>query len=139
MAYTGTDVMMRPVGMGFGGEPPMDFDPNNPPEGMEMPEDFQPGQMPEDMEMPEGFRPDQMPEGMGKGEKPEGMEMPEGFRPDQMPEGMEGFQPGEAPNGQPPQGMGFPGGMESGGETGDPNGEFYMQDQVNFFSGLQKA
>ena len=98
-----------------------------------MPEDFQPGQM------PEGFQPGQMPEGMGKGEKPEGMELPEGFQPGEMPEGMEGFRPGEAPNGQPPQGMGFPGGMESGIEAGEPNAEFYMQDQVNFFSGLQKA
>ena len=139
MAYTGTDVMMRPGGMGFGGEPPMDFDPNNPPEGMEMPEGFQPGQMPEGFQpgqMPEDFQPGQRPEGMGKGEKPEGMELPEGFQPGEMPEGMEGFQPGEAPNGQPPQDMDFTGGMESGSEAGEPNTEFYMQDQVNFFSGL---
>ena len=67
------------------------------------------------------------------------MELPEDFQPGEMPEGMEGFQPGEAPNGQPPQGIGFPGGMTSGGDAGEPSKEFYMQDQVNFFSGLNKA
>ena len=119
MVYTGTDVMGRPGGMGFGGgKMPGDFDPSKIPEG-EMPT------------IPEGMEP---PEGMERGERPEmpeGMEPPEGFDPGQMPQGQ------EAPQGQePPQGMGFPGGMASGGEAGDPNAEFFMQDQVNFFSGL---
>ena len=97
MAYTGTDVMGHPEGMGFGGEPPKDFDPNN---------------------LPEGFRPGDRPEDMEKGERPE---PPEGFGPMNSP-----------------QGMGFPSGMTAEGETGKPNLEFYMQDQVNFFSGLCK-
>lgn len=110
MAYTGTDVMREPGNMGFGGPMPENFDPNNLPEGME---NFQPGQR---------------PEGMEKGEPPE---MPENMAP---PEGMENFEPGEKP-----QGMEFPGGIKQKGQGGDANADFYMQDKVNFFSGLTEA
>ena len=114
MTYTGTDVMMGPGGMGFGGQKPENFDPGQLPEG-EVPT------------MPEGMEP---PEGMEKGERPQ---MPEGEKPT-MPEG---WEPGD----------GMPGGMEHPnngrgehdtftGETGDPKTAFYMQDKVNFFTGL---
>ena len=150
MAYTGTDVMRRPGGMGFGGgQMPGDFDPNNMPEDFDMenfyPSQFQNGEMPEGMEMPKGgfggqmpedfdpsqFQPGERPEvGFERGEKPEDMEMPEGFQPGQMPEGMEmpeDFDPAQMPQG----GMNFQG--NAGGEA---NADFYMQDKVNFFSGL---
>jgi len=86
-----------------------------------------------------------VPEGMEKGERPEMPEgeMPEGFEPGQMPEGMEppeGF-------GQMPEGMEMPeGGFdgkgsrgEFGGEADEANTLFFMQDKVNFFSGLTSA
>ena len=123
MAYTGTDVIGRPGGMGFGGEPPKDFDPGK------MPEGFAPGQI------PEGFDPNQRPDGK---ESPAGMEAgqpPEGFTPERMPEEM----PGDFEPGQMPEGMEFPGGIAQTTEAGEPNSAFYMQDKVNFFSGLQKA
>ena len=120
MAYTGTDVRMRPGGMGFGGgkgfkdgQLPEDFDPSKIPEG-EMPT------MPAGME---GQRP----------EKPEGEmpTMPEGWEPgDELPEGMEPPEGMEIPEG------GFGGRGEWNTEAGDPNTLFYMQDKVNFFSGL---
>ena len=120
MAYTDTDVMIGPGGMGnMGGQMPGDFDPNGIPEGMEK------GQRPE---MPEGEAPT-MPEGM---EPPEGMKMPEGFEPGQMPQGNMG-------------GKGSPGGFFGGifgklfGGSNDANTDFYMQDKVNFFSGLTNA
>ena len=103
-SFTGTDVMMRPGGMGFGG-----------------------GQM------PEGFEP------------PEGMQMPEGFDPSQMqnfdPSQMQGGQFPGGQNGQPGQ---MPGGMQMPGsgeivETGEASTEFYMQDKVNAFSGVNDA
>ena len=119
MAYTGTDVMRRPGGMGFGAEPPENFDPNK------LPADFDPNSMPAD------FDPGKQPEGMEKGERPE---MPEGIEAGKMPED---FKPGEKPADMP-QGMDFPGGFEQTAEAGTPTAEFYMQDKVNFFSGLQK-
>ena len=103
MAFTGTDVTMRPGG--FGG-----------------------GQKPDGMEPPEGFEP---------GDRPEGMEPPEGMEREERPEPPEGFEPGQKPEGmEPPEGMDFPGIMEAGGEA---NASFYMQDKVNFFSGLTSA
>ena len=113
MAYTGTDVMGRPGGMGFGGgKMPGDFDPSKIPEG-EMPT------IPEDMEPPEGMERGERPE------MPEGMEPPEGFEPGQMPmEKPEGDFGGRGDRG------------DFGTNAGDPNAEFFMQDQVNFFSGL---
>jgi len=113
MAYTGSDVMMRPMG-GFGGQ--------------QLEGDFRGdrGQKPEDLggEMPEGFtRPD--------GERPE---MPDGEMP-RMPEGM------EPPEGEIPEG-GFRGDMNPMGGTeanGEANSIFYMQDMVNFFSGVTEV
>ena len=147
MAYTGTDVMRGPGGMNFS-ELPEDFDMENMPEGME---NFQPNQMPEGMEgfdpsqfageMPEGienFQPGQRPDGMENGQVPEGMEEFDPSRFDgQMPEGMENFDPDNMP-----EGMSFPGGMGGFGQTGsegEPSTDFYMQDQVNAFSGLKQA
>ena len=133
MAYTGTDVMMGPGGMGFGGgkgfdggELPEDFDPSQLPEGQmpTMPEGMEEGRRPE---MPEGEQP-AMPEGWQPGDDmPEGMELPEGFEPGEMPEGME----------MPEGGFGGRGNRgEMPGESGEANSQFYMQDKVNFFSGL---
>ena len=81
--------------------------------------------------MPADFDPGKQPEGMEKGERPE---MPEGIEAGKMPED---FKPGEKPADMP-QGMDFPGGFEQTAEAGTPPAEFYMQDKVNFFSGLQK-
>ena len=112
-AYTGTDVMMGPGTMGgFGG--------GQGPEG-----DIRPGEMP-DGQMPT------MPEGetFPQGQMPQGGQMPE--MPDgQMPQG--GQMP-EMPDGQMPPG-GF-GQQDRTGEDAAPNRLFYMQDKVNFFSGL---
>ena len=126
MAYTGTDVMRRPGGMGG--------------------KDF--SQMPEEMEKPEDWEPrDEMPERMEPGQRPEkndGMEKPEGKEPGQRPEMPEDWEPGD----EMPEGMERPEDMEKpeGGrgdfagfqdsETGEANSVFYMQDKVNFFSGL---
>ncbi len=109
MAYTGTDVRMHPGGMGgFGGQRPQgDF-------RGEKPEDFG-GEMPQDFTRPNGERPE-MPDGAP----------PEMFNgtPPEIPEGME-----------PPQGGFAP--MDG---TAVPKGEahtlFFMQDMVNFFSGI---
>ena len=124
---------------------PGGFDPNNMPEGFDMenfdPYQFRNGEMPEGMEMPEGgfggmnfsgqmpenfdpsqFQPGERPEGeFERGEKPDGMQMPEGV---EMPEDFELAQ-------MPQGGMNFQG--DNGGEAST---DFYMQDQVNFFSGL---
>lgn len=110
MTYTGTDVMMRPGGM----EPPMGFDGERPemPEGQEPSKDFKPGEKPEGMEPPEG------------------MEMPDDFMPGQRPDD---FGPNEMPEDF------RHGGMDFSGEAGDPSERFYMQDKVNFFSGLTSA
>ena len=125
-AYTGTDVtQMRP---GFGGGQP-----------------------------PEGFGGGQRPDGFGGGwgqqngqppELPEGETFPQGEMPD-IPEGGFGQMPGgdmpTLPEGETmPEGAGGPGGQFGGQRPGDmgqmPTGEanhlFYMQDKVNFFSGL---
>ena len=121
MAYTGTDVMMHPGPGAFAGPRP---------EGM--PEDFKnfPADgKPDRNERPEGFTP---PEGgmeppEGGMEPPEGgMEPPEGFTP---PEGM----------GMPEEG--FPQFPDNFGDNsgGEPNTLFFMQDMVNFFSGLTTA
>ena len=115
MMYTGTDVMMRPGGFGggFGGERPQrqegNWPDNAPPEGFG-------GQRPADMERPEGFD-GEMPT-WPEGEMPS---MPEGARPD--------FDRG---------GMGFRGGKDGFGaqEPGEGRTLLYMQDKVNFFSGL---
>ena len=157
MAYTGTDVGFGPGG--FGGRPggmPEGFDPENMPEGFtpgQMPEGFEDGQrpeMPEDFtgfangELPEGFDPSQM--GGGRGQRPEGdgenMTPPDGFD-GQRPEGMEmpeGFDPSQFQNGELPEDFDpsqFFGGQ--GGETGEAQTDFYMNDKVNAFSGVTAA
>ena len=77
------------------------------------------GQMPGDMEPPEGKEP---PEDMEGKDRPE---PPDDFAPGQQPEGM-----------APPKGMEFP---EEKMHDGEANLSFYMQDKVNFFSGLTKV
>jgi len=134
MAYTSTDVMHGPGGMGgFGGD------------GSEIPE----GWMPAD-----GARPEK-PEG----QMPGGQEPPLGFGSQEPPEGFEGEPPappegemptwpeGEAPT--PPNGGFGQGDRGNRGNRGDrnsggmPAGEgsrvFYMMDKVNFFSGITAA
>ena len=132
MAYTGTDVRMGPGGMGFGGGKREDFDPEQLPEGVELPE----GEVPtwpegEAPTWPDGERPHR-PEW----EIPEGKELPADFDPDQLPED---FDPGQIPEGMElPQGG--RGDMAAGNEeSAAPTADFYMQDKVNFFSGLVKA
>lgn len=117
-SFTGTDVMMGPGGMHFGGG----FDSDRMPEGAEPPEVSEDvrGQRPEP---PDGFQPDQMPELMNP---PEGMEPPEGFDPSHM----DGF--GGRPGGQMPPNMG--GGTIT--EIDESSIEFHMQDKVNAFSGV---
>ena len=119
MAYTGTDVMRGPGGMGgFGGQRPEGGRPDMP-EG-EMPT------MPEGQEPPDGFgnqRPEGGMPGMPEGEMPT---WPDGEMPT-MPEGQE-----------PPDGFGGMGGFGSQ-PGGGQNTVFYMQDKVNFFSGLSAA
>ena len=92
--------------------------------------------------MPGGQAPGEMPqppEG-GFGEPPQGGEgmppMPDGEMPS-MPEG-EFPQDGQ----MPPEGFGGgPGGPDDfgGGEAGEKQTLFFMQDKVNFFSGLTEA
>ncbi len=112
MSYTGTDVMQGPGGMG-GMEPPEGFEGQRPEmqEG-QMPENLEPGKMPEGMEPPKDFDPGKIPQDMEKGAMPEGMERPD-------------------------DGRGFMG--QQGEPAGDPDTAFYMQDKVNFFSGLQSV
>ncbi len=110
MAYTGTDVLRGPGGRGPG------------PGGMEPPEGFDPENL------PEGFDPGHLPEdfdpaGRGdRGPRPEAMEppaMPEGERPPLPPDGF--------------------GGRQDDPVQGEPRTDFYMNDMVNFFSGVTAA
>lgn len=126
-AYTGTDVMRGPGGMGgFGGgqRPGDSIDGQEPPEKPEgdMPENWTMPSRPEDWTIPEGEMP----------AMPENWTAPEGGRPEDwtMPEGEE-----------PP---GSFGGMDGRGDWqsdghGVTNTVFYMKDKVNFFSGLAQA
>ena len=128
-AYTGTDVMMRPGGMGgFGGQRPDGKGGRG-----ERPEGEMPA-MPDDWTHPEGEMPT-MPEGWTppQGEMPT---MPEDWT---HPDGEMPTRPdGEA---TPHGGFGGFGGFggQRSGDTGEAKTEFYMQDKVNFFSGLAKA
>ncbi len=112
-AYTGTDVMMRPGG--FGGQPPEDMGgrPGN-------------GEKQENAAPPQG-EPPAMPEG-------EPPAMPEG-EPPAMPEGEAPTMPGGE---MPPNGFGGMGGQQPGAQ-GEAQTDFYMQDKVNFFSGVTAA
>ena len=87
--------------------------------------------------------------GFGGGQRPEGMVPPEGFQGGERPQKGEKPQDGSGvppqgfgnerfPEGTPPEGGGMPGGW-SGFGTGQnqpENAVFYMQDKVNFFSGV---
>ena len=122
-AYSGTDVTMSPGGMGG-------FKPDGQmPGGMEPPAGEMPT-MPSGMEPPEGDMGNRDPGDRGPMPEGEIPSMPEGEMPS-LPEGElppmpQGGQPGEM--GQRPGGMG----------EGAPNSLFYMQDKVNFFSGLSE-
>ena len=109
MQYTGTDVRRGPGGHGFGGDIPD----NAPPEGFG-------GERPE---LPAGDMPDNAP--------PEGFEptWPEGERPEPPASfGGEGPMDGDrGGHGLRPEGF---------AEAGQGNTLFYMQDMVNFFSGI---
>ena len=155
MQYTSTDVMRGPGG--FGGQMPggkgqrpqggdMKFDKES--FNGQMPEGFD-GQMSNwgEGEMPENFQ-GNFPGGKGPGnwgDRDNGQQPPENFD-GQMPNWGNGERPergdSEMPNwngGERPEGFdgNFPGGF---GGQGNPSGEgqtvFYMQDKVNFFSGL---
>ena len=143
MAYTGTDVMMGPGQMGdFGGQrPEMNV---TPPEDMPEPPEADytiPSQPEGDMPMmPQGSQ--QPPDGMG--EPPEGETRPEGdwTMPEgewTMPEGeMPSMPEGEMPS--MPDGQTPPNGFGSfGDQSGESRTLFYMQDKVNFFSGLTEV
>ena len=114
-SFTGTDVMMRPGafdgGMGGfgGGRGPFG-------ENGELPDGFEPGAMPEGMTPPDGQRP-QRPEGFEPQDEPR----PEKLKGMEPPEGMERWEPGSIT------------------ETAEPRTDFYMQDKVNAFSGVDDA
>lgn len=124
-AYTGTDVMRGGMGGFPGGE--RGEMPGDGSDGMPLPE----GEMPT---MPEGETPPQRPDGEEQqggfdGKRPEDMTLPEGEMPT-MPEG--GFDGGEMPAGE---NFAAPGDRMPG-ESGEASCLFYMQDKVNFFSGV---
>ena len=142
MAYTGTDVMMRPGGFGdFGGG-------QRPEGGIGLPEDRDPDNMPQP---PEGDVqiPPQPGEGMNpvpQGDRPEDWTMPS-MPAGEMPTWPEGEVPtrpegeiptwpeGEVPT--RPEGQEPPGGFGNSGS--EPNTLFFMQDKVNFFTGLTES
>ena len=119
-SYSGTDVTMRPGGMGGFGGGKGEFN----------------GEQPQ---RPEGELP-QMPEGFagGRGQRPDGQQpaLPEG-EPPELPAGSGMMQPGQRPEGEMPQRPeNF--GAEMPGNAGEAkaNTVFYMQDKVNCFSGV---
>ncbi len=120
--YTGTDVRG-----GFRGHGGM-ARPEGFPEGMERPEReaWPDGQTPP--ELPDGETMPQPPEMPGGETRPEPPEMPSGEMP-QMPDG-------ETPPDRPDEEGRFGGGDDLAASEGDPSVDFYMQDKVNFFSGL---
>ena len=105
MAYTGTDVQMRPGMGGFDGQRPEGERPDGSTHG-QRPDGFggEPPQLPEGETMPPDFPPEDFT-------RPNDMEIPEG---------------------------GFPQ-MAGSAPAGEANIRFYMQDMVNFFSGLVAA
>ncbi len=124
MMYTGTDVKRGPGG-GFGGDRPD----NAPPEGFggKKPEDF-------DFQLPENFN-GEMPQGWTPGER--------GDRPEdagrQPPEGFDGQGSAWPENGKPEDFGDGKIGDRFRQQTGEGNTLFYMQDKVNFFSGLTEV
>ena len=123
--YTSTDVIM-----GFGGFGGMNFQPG--------------GEMPQGGQFPGGQRPggdfsrEDFPEDM---EMPEGMPFPGGNMEDFDWGDMENFDWSSMGEGEMPEG-GFPGmgggrpGQSQNATNAEVNASFYMQDKVNFFSGL---
>lgn len=120
MMYTGTDVMQH-IGTVTGHAPGVLPGTPGPQGDWEKPDDRGENfRIPEGETMPEGFRPgtdfeSEPPEGELP-TLPEGETMPEGFDP--------GGMAGQSP---------------MGGAEGEGNTLFYMQDKVNFFSGLTAA
>ena len=123
MMYSSTDVMRGPGG--FGGQ--------QPPAGFEPPEGFGGN----GSGFPEGWKP-------ADGARPEGNMPPGGSEGADWPEPPGGFE-GEVPNPPGSNGPSRPaGGMPPEGFSDQvPSGQgqtlFYMQDKVNFFSGLTPA
>ena len=82
------------------------------------------------------------PGGFG-GQRPEvfeNMTPPEGLEPGQPPQMPEGMEPGQPPQGMenmaPPGGFGGMNRPEDNTDRSQANDLFYMQDKVNFFSGV---
>lgn len=131
MMYTGTDVMQH-FGNAMGNAPGVLPGTPGPQGGGEFPGSERP-ELPEGESMPAGFDPGQM-DGKGGRVKPPAGEIPEGFdgeRPE-PPEGEtmpEDFAPNQMDGGR----------GQMMGEAGEGNALFYMQDKVNFFSGLTPA
>ena len=125
-SYTGTDVTQMRPGFG-GGQRPDGFGGGQRPDGFGSgwgQQNGQPPELPEGETLPQGEKPD-MPEG-GFGQMPGG-DMPTVPEGETMPQYMR--QGGQFGGGQRPGNMGqMP--------TGEANHLFYMQDKVNFFSGL---
>jgi len=120
--YTGTDVsqfgpggMMPPEGFGEGNFPA-------PPDGMPFPQDSFGGGPGKGGQVPDG----EMPQG------PDGMTPPGGFGGMVPPEGFEGP---EFPSGQGPQN--FDGQAPGEEPAATPRIQFYMNDKVNAFSGVE--
>ena len=148
MSYASTDVMGHGpggFGGGFGGGKGQRPDGEMP----DMPEGFD-GRMPD---MPEGEMPT-MPEGFDGMQPPEGFDgkMPEDFDGEMptMPEGQQrpqgdfggrGDRGDRNPGGEAPADGQNPGGDRNpnAGQSTEPQTAFYMQDKVNFFSGLTAA
>ncbi|MBE6008276.1 MAG: carbohydrate-binding domain-containing protein [Lachnospiraceae bacterium] len=123
-AYTGTDVRR-----GFGG-------------GMMRPDKEWNGEIPEGIELDENGRP-VIPDGfeIPESEKCEGMMRPDLRQDREIPENMELDENGRPviPDGfEIPEG-GFPGMHVELGDRSNENTIFFMQDKVNFFSGLADA
>ena len=133
MQYTSTDVMRGPGGFGGMGQPPQGGMPGfgngeapTPPEGF-------------DGQFPGGFEGQEPPEGFGNQQPPADSDGPMPA----MPEGFDGQIPGSLGEEMPVPPSGGFGGPGGWGQSDIPAGEgstlFFMQDKVNFFSGLTAA
>ncbi len=123
-SYTGSDLGMRPGGMGGrpGGQMPSGGVDKG--ERPEMPEDWQQGEMPE---MPNDWQPGgapDMPDDWQQGDIPQ---MPDNWQQGEMPEMPDNWQPGDGP--EKPS-------MDDTAQDGESSSLFFMQDKVNAFSGI---
>lgn len=116
--YTGSDLQMRPGGMG-GGEMPSG--------GWESGEHPEPPDGWSDGERTSGDRPEP-PEGFDKKEQPDGRQPPEGRKDSEVPQLPENWPDGEMPQDS------FPG---VNSQSGDGDSLFLMQDKVNAFTGIR--